>query len=217
MEERKQIKTKPITYWLSVHTRLNSLLFVGSNVVFKATTCKACNRYATEWCLFAWLMHDATCKLVAFTEVRVAIKSTSNFQRHPDPNYSYFCILLLILKSAPGRPLALLFALIFRAALVVSWLLVVTPILEGKTAHQPEKAWIKSEGNPSEMGNLTNTYITTLQAVALACPVQSLSSALPPSSRRTTSRRSCCSTSRFGHSSRHFEGVHQRNCCARDR
>ena len=127
-------------------------------------------------------MHDATCKLVAFTEVRVAIKSISNFQRHPDPNYSYFCILLLILKSPPGPPLALLFALIFRAALVVSWLLVVTPILEGKTTnqrrpeskvreiHQTWETYGKLIGSHGTIRSHQHLYNNTSGALALSSP-----------------------------------------------
>ena len=85
--------------------------------------------------------------------------------------------------------------------------------------HQKWETYGKLIGSHGISPTLNNLNNTSGSGPGMPCPVpvQSLSSALPPSSRRTTSRRSCCSTSRFGHSSRHFEGVHQRNCCARDR
>ena len=211
---------------------------MGSNVVFKATTCKACNRYATEWCLFAWLMHDATCKLVAFTEVRVAIKSISNFQRHPDPHK------LLIFLHTPfdpeigSRPAS---CASFCPHLPSRSCRLLTPCRHpdpGGQNHAPTREglnqkWGKSIRNGKPMANslevhgisptLNNLNNTSGSGPGMPCPVpvQSLSSPCPlpchPHPRRTTSRRSGCSTSRFGHSSRHFEGVHQRNCCARDR
>ena len=81
-----------------------------------------------------------------------------------------------------------------RAALVVSWLLVVTPILEGKTRHQSEKSreGLNQKWNPSEMRNHCQT-IGKPMANSLEAMGSSLSSALPASSRRTTWCRSCCS------------------------